>query len=155
MEKSPKPTSTLSLLTIARQRHRSGDIAGAEVIYRQILDTQPGNLQALFHLGTAYQQRGLFKESIELLAKAVQLKPDFVPTLNALGVSLARDHQYEAAADAFQRALDQRPDLPDLHINLGNLRKSQEKFDLAVACYQAALRVNPAHAEAHNRAPST
>jgi protein O-GlcNAc transferase len=138
------------ILESAIQRQRAGDLGNAEALYGQILRTDPGHVQTLFQLGNLYQMQNRLKESITVLTRALQLRPDFAHAHNSLGVALARVGDYSAAADALEKAIGLRPDLIDLHLNLGNTRKSQENFDLAIQSYLAALRLNAGHAEARN-----
>jgi protein O-GlcNAc transferase len=143
------PTQT-QILESAVQQQRAGDLGNAEALYGQILLADPGHVQALFQLGNLYQMQNRLKESVAVLTRAVQLRPDFAHAFNSLGVALARLGDHSAAADALQKAIALRPDLIDLHINLGNIRKSQENFDLAIQSYLAALHLNEGHAEARN-----
>ena len=45
--------------------------------------------------------------------------------------------------------MELRPDLAEIHINLGVVFKEQEKLDEAVACYRRALELRPDFAELH------
>ena len=65
-------TSLQSNLNQAVDFHQAGDLDHAEDIYRQVLNVEPENSNALNLLGVLCSQRERFDESIGLLKKAVQ-----------------------------------------------------------------------------------
>ena len=68
--------SAAHALRTALQHHRAGRLAEAEVTYREVLRLEPENAEALHLLGMLCQQSGRNEEAIQLLRKAVELRPD-------------------------------------------------------------------------------
>jgi protein O-GlcNAc transferase len=60
-------------LQIAVQHHRAGEFSQAEVIYRQVLDRQPDNADALHCLGVLLGQAGKSGMSADLIRRALDL----------------------------------------------------------------------------------
>jgi tetratricopeptide (TPR) repeat protein len=54
-----------------------------------------------------------------------------------------------AAAANYRRALRLKPDLAEVHNDLGRALQGLGELERAVACYRQALRLKPDYAEAH------
>ncbi len=63
-------------LRTAKRHHQAGNLAAAEKIYRQILDQEPNDSEALRLLGIVENQRGNFDAAIDLIGRAIRIKPD-------------------------------------------------------------------------------
>ncbi|HTU26618.1 MAG TPA: tetratricopeptide repeat protein [Pirellulales bacterium] len=78
---------------------------------------------------------------------------DSIAEINALILS-AQQHRAAGrvaeAIAAFREVLALRPDIPEVHNDLGNLFLWQGDFDRARQTFEAALALNPRFAEAHN-----
>jgi len=66
----PKPE-----LLVARTLHRSGALAEAEAMYRQVLLTDPNDEQSHHLLGVIAHQGGRNEEAARLMRRAVELEP--------------------------------------------------------------------------------
>ena len=60
---------------LALQHHQAGQFAEAESIYRQILDVNPEQAEALHLLGVLAAQSGRLDVALPLIVKAVSLEP--------------------------------------------------------------------------------
>eukprot|EP00966_Prymnesium_polylepis_P197022 4565579-Prymnesium_polylepis.1 len=65
------------------------------------------------------------------------------------GLDLAQRGSYDAAAAAFSDALIARPDIVDLHHNLGFVLLQLDRADEASSSFAAALARSPARANTH------
>ena len=63
-------------LQTALAHHRAGRLGPAEQIYRQILQRQPDQPDALHLLGVLAHQHGRNGPAIELISKAIEQRPD-------------------------------------------------------------------------------
>src|SRR5262245_347019 len=97
-------TTTASVLSLARQHHQTGNLSEAEVLYRQVLDAEPANVNALYLLALLCHGQGRVAESVGF----------------------------------YQQFLRQRPDVPEVHNNLGAAHAFLGRPDEAVASYQEA-----------------
>jgi predicted TPR repeat methyltransferase len=135
-------------LSAARRLHRSGDLAAAEMIYRQILLTLPSHPDALHFLGIVRYQTGHADEATSLLRQAVAVAPEYADAWNNLGNILKDLGRTEEAADAYREVLDRQPEHPDALNNLGLILKNEARYEEAEKSFRAAIRVERNHAEA-------
>lgn len=110
----------------------------------KILHNADANLAAAIE----HYNHGRLAEAEALSAEVLVTEPDHPIALNLLGVIASVTGKGNAdalatAADYLQRAIDAKPDGPNAHINLGNVRKDQDRLDDAVAAYRRALEVGP------------
>ena len=75
-------------LAAADQYRASGNWSAAVPIYQKILDRQPDNAAACFGLGVCRLERGDESGTIELLERAVRIRPFFEDAHAALGAAL-------------------------------------------------------------------
>lgn len=110
----------------------------------KILHSADANLAAAIE----HYKHGRLAEAEALCADVLSTEPDHPVALNLIGVIVSvRDKTdpdaLETAAGYLQRAIAAKPDGPNAHINLGNVRKDQGRLDDAIAAYRAALDVGP------------
>lgn len=129
--------------------HRAGNLAQAEVGYRQILQLQPNHADAMHLLGLVAHQVGRHAQAAELIAKAVRIAPRNVSYLNNLGLCLRALGRLTEAIENYRKALRLAPNDPDLHNNLGNALRDIGKPEEAAACYRKALGLEPRNAVTH------
>jgi hypothetical protein len=77
------------------------------------------------------------------------VKPDFPDALNNLGNSLRSLGQYEAALEAYDRALTLKPDRADAHTNRGAVLFLLRRFDAALEALDRAIMLDPSLTEAY------
>jgi len=65
-----------------------------------------------------------------------------------LANALARSGRLDEAIAQFQEALKQRPDVPEIHNNLGLALEMHGRTDEAIAEFREALKLNPDYADA-------
>ncbi len=149
------------LIKAAVQKHQAGQLAEAESIYSQILQTQPDeintfkSLEQLYPLiwtdfGTVLQKQGKLKTAVNAYQKALSLDPTLGDALYNLTQALKQQGQSAEAIQACQSFLSQQPDNPQAYNNLGNALKDCGKLSEAVHAYQQALALTPQSAEIHN-----
>jgi len=137
-------------LTRAVQYHQAGDLAQAEQIYRQVLQADPAEANALHLLGMLAHQVGQHQAAQALIGQALAIKPhaaEFHSSLAAVYGALGR---WDEAVASYRQALRCRPDSPEAHNNLGNVLNHLGRLQEAVASFREALRLRPGYAEAHN-----
>jgi predicted O-linked N-acetylglucosamine transferase (SPINDLY family) len=134
-------------LSLALQHHLAGDLARAEQIYRQILEANPREGNALHLLGMLTHQKGDTSAAVDLIEQAVAVLPQ-VPEfhLNLGGVYLALARHGDAVA-SYRKAIALRPTFAEAHYNLGRTLRDQGEFDEAQACFERAVRFQPNSAE--------
>lgn len=127
---------------------QQGQLAGAEVYFRQVLAAAPRHLDALQFLGVIEYQKGRFQAAADLLQKAVDLAPDAAGLHCNLGLALQALGRPEQALACHERALVLKPGLVEALNNRGNALRDLNRLDEAAASYQRALKARPDFGEA-------
>ncbi len=172
-----------ALLDQAVARHQAQDLAGAEALYRRVLDVDPGNLAARVNLGIMELGRGHAAAAVAAADAALGYDDAHARAWNLKGLALTLGGDPRAALACYERALVCDPPsteapanraaaLLDLDDALGAaeacravLRTRDDaacqcilglalfKLDRpedAIGAFNAALRLAPGMAEAHN-----
>jgi Tfp pilus assembly protein PilF len=84
-----------------------------------------------------------FAESEACAREALELWPDDIDMLNALGVAVWRQGRPEEAVEICERALRIKPDDFRVLTNLGLVHLEQQRTVEAADCFRAALRAEP------------
>lgn len=105
----------------ALELHQAGRLDAAEKAYREQLDADPGNADALHLLGVLHQQRGDTAVAVELLRKAIAMAPEQTQFHLSLGGTLLNSGDLEAARASFEQALALDPNRVQTHGMLGHL----------------------------------
>ncbi|BCM25149.1 O-linked N-acetylglucosamine transferase, SPINDLY family protein [Methyloradius palustris] len=141
------PLSVQAQYQNALRLHQTGQLAKAEVLYRELLNTQPTHPDTLHLLGVLCHQTARHIEAVEKIGTALQLVPNNPGYLNNYGLALRAAGRLDEAVQCYQRALQISPDDPDLLTNLGNLNVSLNRFDEAIGCYRRILKYYPQDAD--------
>jgi predicted O-linked N-acetylglucosamine transferase (SPINDLY family) len=136
-------------IQLATQLHQQGELQQAETIYRQVLEVEPDNLDALHLLGVIAAQTLHYDAAIELFNQAIQLD-DTVPSVyNSLGSVFGNQNLFAEAASYYQKALALDSKDADLHSNLAYALRAQGQLAEALAIYQQALLLQPDNVTIH------
>jgi len=138
---------TGQLFEAAMLHHRGGRLREAEGLYRQILQADSDNADALHMLGVLAHQTGRQQLAVELISRAIAQNGQIPAFHNNLGNVYAAAGDWQHAETCFRRSLDRKPDYAEAHYNLGNALQAQGKLEDAAATYRHALRLRPNHAE--------
>jgi predicted O-linked N-acetylglucosamine transferase (SPINDLY family) len=132
--------------------HRSGNLAAAEALYRQVLATNSRDFDALHMLGIVCAQRGQFEEAEKLLRSANAVEPSVPPCLHNHGNVLSRLHRYEEAIRVYRQALAIAPNYAPIYSDLGNAQTALGRLDDALSSHDMAAQFDPRSAQAqYNR----
>jgi serine/threonine-protein kinase len=135
----------------ANRRH---DYAKAIDNFYKALAASPGNGQAYYALGGAYNEDGQYEKAISTLEQAVQLRPYF-ETYNNLGLAYLKARRFAEALKPLERASamsnDYRPTgtLARAYWLAGQIDKARETYQLAITQGEKLLQVNPRDADVH------
>ncbi|QNJ15858.1 TPR repeat-containing protein [Synechococcus sp. A18-40] len=127
-----------------------GKLQEAEAIYKDLIAAGASNHIVYGNLAEICGMQGRFDELVELLKKALQLKPNYPEAHYNLGIALKEQGNLDAAIASHNTALQLKPNYPEAHYNLGNALKEQGDLDAAIASFNTALQLKPNYPEAHN-----
>ena len=127
---------------------QQGQLAPAEVYFRQVLTAVPQHLDALQFLGVIEYQKGHFAAAAELLQQAIDLAPD-APGLHCnLGLAQQELGYPEQALASYDRALALTPKFVEALNNRGNVLRQLGRLAESAASYRRALTSRPDFVEA-------
>jgi tetratricopeptide (TPR) repeat protein len=107
------------VLRAAMTAHQAGQLAQAAQLYQNVLAQEQENAEALHMLGVVHHQQGDNTGAIELMGRAVVLRPNN-PVFHAnLAEAYRANGQYERAAGCCRTAISLRPNYPEAIANLG------------------------------------
>jgi len=138
------------VLASALQQHQAGNLHQAELLYQQILQTNPDHADTHHLLGVLAFQMGRYDLAVTSIRHALALDPQAAVYHCNLGLAHQALGQMDQAVAGFQQALCCRPGFPEAHNNLGAALAQMGKVDEAAIHYHEALRLRPSYAEAHN-----
>ncbi len=147
----PNPTPVMQpAFDRAFAAHRDGRLDDAERGYRATLEHNPGHVDALHLLGVLRHQQGQHAEAVDLVRRAVDLRPEDAALQLNLGNALKALGQIDAAIDQFRNALTLAPSFPMAHYNLGNAYASLGRHEDAADAFARSVRLQPDDASSHN-----
>jgi tetratricopeptide (TPR) repeat protein len=130
-------------LQIAMSQHQSGNLAQAEMLYKQVLRAQPKQADALHLLGLIAKQKGDFKTALQLMKQSLVENPNYVEAYVNLGATYQETDNLNEAADCYRKALRLRPNYAEVHSNLGVVLKAQDNMHESAVSFIHALELNP------------
>ena len=137
-------------LSAAIEMHRQGQLGAASQLYRSLLAGEGENAEALHLLGVLHHQQGQHARAIELIGRAVALRPNaFIFHANLAEAYRARGEN-ERAVGCCLAALRLWPDYPEALCNLGAALQALGRPSEAVGHLRRALELRPDFAVAHN-----
>ena len=151
----PRPRgSTLAVPDVDRLKaalalEKSGQLADAERIYRELMREHPDNIDILHLAGHAARLRGSIDEAIELLRRAAVLAPESAEIHFHLGDALSAGGEMARAAQHYRQALEADPEFAPASSGLGHALRALGNLDAAAAAYQRAVDLRPDFADFH------
>lgn len=130
--------------------HREGQLAQAQALYTQILQTDARHADALHLLGVVFAQTGDPAAAVEMIGKSLAINPQNPPAHNNLGKALHELKQYQGALHSFDAAIAQRPEMADTHFNRGRVLCDLRQSQAALDSFDRAIAHQPGFAEAYN-----
>jgi predicted O-linked N-acetylglucosamine transferase (SPINDLY family) len=129
--------------------HNVGRLADAEKIYRDVLQKDPRNADALQLLGLIEHQKGNNERAIELIRKAITIRPraEFYVNLAQAQRALGRTAE---SLESTQRAVQMAPNIPEAWNNLGSILKDLGRPAEAVEAFRKAIALRASYAVAQS-----
>ncbi len=137
-------------LQIGINHHKAGRLSQAESAYRQIIQLDPNNIDALHMLGVVQTQTGRITDGIALIRQVLALRPDWPEALGNLGVALTAAGQPQEAILCHRRELALAPSSPTAMCNLGSALRATGQVEEAIASHRHAIALRPDFVQAHH-----
>ncbi len=136
-------------LQLALQHHQANRLQEAEQIYRQVLEVEPNNSDALHLLGVIAYQVKNYDVAVDLISQAIQINDTAPNFYNSLGNALSDQGKLEEALACYRQVLALVPNFAEAYRNLGVVFKNQGLLDEALEHYQRAIHLEPNLVDAH------
>ncbi|MEL6996959.1 MAG: tetratricopeptide repeat protein [Pseudomonadota bacterium] len=131
--------------------HRNGDLDAAYPIYKEILDEEPNQADALHFAGLLAHQKGDDAQGIDLIQRSLKIFPGNAGAHNNLGNIYKRAGKSDEAIESYSAALGISPNHADTWNNFGVLLRTSQRFEEAEKALKNATTIDKKHAEAwHN-----
>jgi tetratricopeptide (TPR) repeat protein len=138
------------VLTAAIEMHRSGQLGAASQLYQRVLAREQENAEALHLLGVLHHQQGNHTRAIELIGRAVAIKPNSHIYHANLAEAYRALGDFDRAAGCCRAALAIWADYPEALCNLGAALQGLGKSTEAVDHLNRALELRPDFVVAHS-----
>jgi len=121
---------------MAVQHHRKGDFDQAITDYKEILNDEPDNVSALYHLGVALSDTERWDDAIVYLEKTIKLQANHAEAHNSLGHAYAGKLEFDKAVDSYEAAIATDQKYAVAHFNRGCIKLKQGHFETGWAEYE-------------------
>jgi tetratricopeptide (TPR) repeat protein len=125
------------------QAHLAGDRGSAEGYYRQALEADADNAEALHLLGVLAMDAGRLEEARELVTQSLEAREAYPEAQNTLGSILKEIGDAEGALAAYERAVELVPQFAAAWINLGDLQRRAGDLNAAADALERASASAP------------
>lgn len=138
------------VLTRAQSAVLSRDFVTAARLYKQLLKTDPSNVDYLRELGSIYVKSGEDSKAIPYYEQIITFYPHYVDAMNSLGAIYRRLKRYDESIEILQRALDEDRQTGSVNYNLGFTYKEMGNYDDAIEAFEIVIAENPSDVLAYN-----
>jgi tetratricopeptide (TPR) repeat protein len=129
--------------------HQAGRLAEAKQHYDAALAVNPHHFSALHLLGVLCIQTGQLEQGVELIRRAIGIKPDVAAAYGDLATALNSLKRHDEALWSCDRAIALDPDYAAAHGNRGGALYQLGRLEEALASYRRQVALRPADARAH------
>ena len=127
---------------------RDGKFAEVEPLLAAYVKERPKSSWGWYALGYSQFAQQKIGDSIQALAKSLQLDVRNAEAHKILGRNLMIIGRFDAAQVEFEQAIRYKPDSAEIHYNLGKLFSIQDNWEPARKAFEAALPHRPVYVEA-------
>jgi tetratricopeptide (TPR) repeat protein len=121
---------------------QSAHYRDSESLWRDTLAKNPGAFVAHYSLARGLQFDGRLDEAAHHYREALRIRAD-ARASNNLGNVLQDQRQFEAAMDAYRRAIELDPEMAEANNNLASLLQRDGSFEEALGYYRRASQIAP------------
>jgi len=121
-----------------------GDFDKTVIQMKEVLRLNPNHADALNYLGYSYADRGIhLEEALQLIQKAMALKPNMGYITDSLGWVYFKLGDYEKAMIELEKANQLTPDDPIITEHLADGYSRLKKIERAIEFYEKAQKLDP------------
>ena len=129
--------------------HKKNSLDEAKKIYKEIIDIEKENFQAIHLLGVIFFQQKDYDQGIQFIEKSLQINNKNYSALNNLGNIFLELKKYPEAIEKYKKALNLNKNYTAAIYNLGNTYKAISEYKIALEYYSKAIISNPKFFDAY------
>lgn len=122
---------------------RQGDVDGAIVQLKGMLEKNPKDTNALYLIGMAYVKKQMYAEAAVAFLQVAEMAPKFAAAFHQLGVCYQQQDQPEKALEYYSKTVDIDPSNTDAFYNSGLIQFKMGRIDEALNLFEKALVLKP------------
>src|ERR1700757_785889 len=145
-----EPPAAIALYVTALGQLRAGHHRQAQAPCRQALALDGDHADTLHLMGLLALQAEQYDQAVDWISRAIRREPKPF-YLTSLGTCLSKQGRREEALQAFDKAVQLKPDDANLWRDLGNALVELGRTAEAILSFQHALKLNPQHWEVANQ----
>lgn len=134
---------TMRLYGKASVALKSGDYAGAQQMFEQVIAAAPGSAVAHGDLAYALQAQGRTEQAIELYREALELAPELVHIRKMYAGLFVSQRRWDEAVVELTEVLAQAPYDAEMHYGMGISLTSLGRLDEGYKHFEQALAISP------------
>ena len=127
---------------------RRGDYQTSIILHEKLLEKEPDNLLALYHLGYTYGQLGQHEEEVVFYEKAFYLGFGTGNFFFNFGMALGELNRLDRALVIFQRGLDLEPENADILFGIALAHHRKGDYRAAEKAFIKVIELDPEQLEA-------
>ncbi|TDI79276.1 MAG: tetratricopeptide repeat protein [Caldithrix sp.] len=139
MESNQSQPENVELLE-GSQLLQQSNFKAAQESYKQTLEREPENLEAIYGLGIIYQYEEKYEEAKKYFERALNFYGENGAILNSFGVVAANLGDHESARDSFEKAVKIDPSFLDAQKNLAEIYITTKEYEKGIEAYQEILK---------------
>ena len=122
---------------------KTGHKEACIVEMRRVLEIDADNADALNYIGYTYAEQGIrLDEAMELIQRALKIKPDSGYIIDSLGWVYYQKGLYDEALEMLEQAASLTPDDPTIREHLGDVYFKKGDYGKSLEMYKMALRLD-------------
>ncbi len=137
-----------SMLQQAIQDFQGGNLNGAELTLKRVLQIDSKNLPALHVLGLIKASQASYREAVDFLSKAARIQPKDASIQYNLAKALSDCGLDKESVPHHKKAVELSPMNPEAWLNYGKTISNLSRHDEALILYDRALSLEPNYAQA-------
>lgn len=103
-----------------------------------------------YNSGISYAEDGKLDPAITALEKAIELKPDYIGAVNALGTVYFEKGENNLALMTFDRALELDERYAITYYNMGIFFTAEKQYSMAILFFEKAIEAKPNFGDSYN-----
>ena len=142
---SPKNREIKTLINLGLREHQANNIAEAKKNYLAVLALDPNHFDALHLLGLVAALNKDYEKAIELIQRAVLIRPLSATANLNLGIAFYESKRFELAIKCFDRAIDNDSHCIEAFFYRGLVNQEIQRIEYAKADYEIVISLKPHH----------